>query len=79
MFKVGSAYVVIAFVLAQVADLVLPTFNAPFWVNQTIFFILALGFPIALVLAWALELTPSGIKLDANAQSIQPLLLRNRL
>ena len=74
VFKVGSAYVVIAFVLAQVADLVLPTFNAPFWVNQTIFFIFALGFPIALVLAWALELTPSGIKLDANAQSIQPLL-----
>jgi TolB-like protein len=73
VFKVGSAYVVIAFVLAQVADLVLPTFNAPFWVNQTIFFILALGFPIALVLAWALELTPGGIKLDANAQSIQPL------
>ena len=74
VFKVGSAYVVIAFVLAQVADLVLPTFNAPFWVNQTIFFMLALGFPIALVLAWAFELTPGGVKLDASAQSTQTLL-----
>jgi TolB-like protein len=73
VFKVGSAYVVIAFVLAQVVDLVLPTFNAPFWVIQTIFFILALGFPIALVLAWAFELTPSGMKLDANSQSIPTL------
>ncbi len=74
MFKVGSAYVVIAFVLAQVADLVLPTFNAPDWVNQTIFFVLALGFPVAIVLAWAFELTPSGIKLDSNVQSTQSLV-----
>ena len=73
VFKVGSAYVVIAFVLAQVADLVLPTFNAPSWVTPTIFFILGLGFPVAVVLAWAFELTPSGIKLDANAQSIPTL------
>jgi TolB-like protein len=73
VFKVGSAYVVVAFVLAQVADLVLPTFNAPSWVNQTIFFLLVLGFPVALVLAWALELTPDGIKRDTNAQSTPPL------
>jgi len=74
VFKVGSAYVVIAFVLAQVADLVLPTFNAPDWVNQTIFFVLALGFPVAIVLAWAFEITPSGIKLDSIAQSTQSLV-----
>jgi TolB-like protein len=73
VFKVGPAYVVIAFVLAQVADLVLPTFNAPSWVNQTIFFVLALGFPVALVMAWALELTPGGIKLESSIQSIQTL------
>ncbi len=73
MFKVGSAYVVIAFVLAEAADLVLPTFNAPSWVTQTIFFVLALGFPVAVLLAWAFELTPSGIKFDANAQSIPSL------
>jgi len=73
VFKVGSAYVVIAFVLAQVADLVLPTFNAPSWVNQTIFFMFALGFPVALLMAWALELTPDGIKLESSIQSTQTL------
>lgn len=73
VFKVGSAYVVVAFVLAQVADLVLPTFNAPDWVNQTIFFLLALGFPVALVLAWAFELTPGGIKPDPGLPAIEAL------
>ena len=73
VFKVGSAYVVVAFVLAQVADLVLPTFNAPDWVNQTIFFMLALGFPIALFLAWAFELTPAGIKPDPGLKAIEAL------
>lgn len=62
---------VVAFVLAQVADLVLPTFNAPDWVNQTIFFMLALGFPVALVLAWAFELTPGGIKPDTGLKAIE--------
>lgn len=70
VFKVGSAYVVVAFVLAQVADLVLPTFSAPSWVNQTIFFLLALGFPVAIVMAWALELTPDGIKRDTRSQPL---------
>ena len=67
VFKVGSAYIVVAFVLAEAADLILPTFDTPTWVIQTIFLILALGFPIAVVLAWALELTPDGIKVDRDA------------
>ena len=71
VFKVGAAYAVIAFVLAQVAQLALETFGTPDWVLQTIVLLLGLGFPIALVLAWAYELTPGGIKSDTGVQSAQ--------
>lgn len=71
VFKVGAAYAVIAFVLAQVAQLALETFGTPDWVLQTIVLLLGLGFPIALVLAWAYELTPGGIKSDAAVQPAQ--------
>ena len=69
VFKVGAAYAVIAFVLAQVAQLALETFGTPDWVLQTIVLLLGLGFPIALVLAWAYELTPGGIKSDAAVRT----------
>ena len=62
VFKVGAAYVVVAWLLIQVADIVLPTFSAPEWVDQTFTFLLILGFPVAVILAWAYEATPQGIK-----------------
>src|SRR5207248_7254802 len=46
----------------QVSSTVLPTFHAPEWVIQTLVVLVALGFPIALVIAWAFELTPEGLK-----------------
>ena len=51
--KVGSAYVLVAWVIIQLNDSVLPTFEAPPWVGQTIIFLLILGLPITLVIAWA--------------------------
>ena len=62
VFKVGVAYVVVAWLLLQLTDIVLPTFNAPSWVAQTITFVLLLGFPVAVFFAWAFELTPEGLK-----------------
>ncbi len=62
VFKVGAAYVVMAWVLIQFTDIVLPTFNSPDWVSRTITFFLILGFPVAVILAWAYEMTPQGIK-----------------
>ena len=53
--KVGSAYVIVAWVVIQLIDSVLPTFEAPNWVGQSLIFILLLGFPITLVIAWASE------------------------
>ncbi|MDX1443321.1 MAG: hypothetical protein R3270_06025 [Gammaproteobacteria bacterium] len=60
--KVALIYIVTAWVLAQVADLALPAFGAPEWVLRVFLFFLLLGFPVALIMAWALELTPEGVK-----------------
>ncbi len=64
VFKVGVAYLVVAWLAAQAAGLAFPTFEAPAWALRVFMFVLALGFPIALVLAWTLEVTPEGVKLD---------------
>ena len=62
VFKVGAAYLVVAWLLAQIVDVVLPTFDAPNWVSQTIILLLILLFPVILIVAWAFEITPEGIK-----------------
>ncbi len=62
VFRVAAAYAVAAWGAAQIADLVLENTAAPPWVMQVILLVLALGFPIALVLAWAFEVTPDGVK-----------------
>jgi adenylate cyclase len=61
VFQVAAAYAVVAWLLIQVADVVLPTFEAPDWVMQVFTFTLIAGFPVALVLAWAYDITPRGI------------------
>ncbi len=69
VFRVAAAYAVAAWGTAQIADLVLANTSAPPWVMQVILLVLALGFPIALVLAWAFEVTPDGVKRTATATS----------
>lgn len=70
VIHVGVACVVIAWLLAQVAELALDAFDAPDWVIQGILLVLALGLPLALFLAWALALTPAGInKVTKQSQS----------
>lgn len=71
VFRVAAVYAIVAWLIIQIAGEILPTFDAPQWVNQTIVLVLALGFPLALVLAWAFEMTPQGIKADAIAQPAQ--------
>ena len=62
VFRVAVAYVVVGWLIAQVADLVVDAFNLPDSFLQMIIVLLVLGFPIAVVLAWAFELTPDGVK-----------------
>jgi len=62
VFRVGVAYAIVAWLLVEVASVMLPTFKAPEWVMQVFTFLVILGFPLAMILAWAFELTPEGIK-----------------
>jgi TolB-like protein/Tfp pilus assembly protein PilF len=62
VYKVAVAYVVVAWLLIQAASILFPTFDAPSWVMKVFVALVAAGFPIALVVAWAFELTPEGIK-----------------
>ena len=62
VFRVGIAYLAIAWLFLQVADIVLSAFGPASWVMQALIVAFALGFPIALGIAWAFELTPDGVK-----------------
>jgi hypothetical protein len=64
--RVGAAYAIVAWLLVEVASVVLPTFEAPEWVMKVFTFLLILGVPVALIFAWAFELTPEGIKREAD-------------
>ena len=64
--RVAIAYVVAAWLLLQVADVVLNNIEAPSWVFQAILLLLIIGFPVALIFAWAFELTPEGIKKEKD-------------
>ena len=66
VFRVAIAYGVVAWVLAQIADLAFENFGAPDWVAKSVLFILVLGFPLAVIFAWAFELTPEGIKREKD-------------
>ncbi|MEY2520793.1 MAG: adenylate cyclase [Verrucomicrobiota bacterium] len=61
VYKVAVAYAVVSWLVIQISSTILPTFHTPEWVLQTLVVIVALGFPIALVLAWAFEITPEGL------------------
>jgi TolB-like protein len=62
VFKVGIAYAVVGWVLAQGASIFLPNFGAPAWVMPVFLGVMIAGFPIAVVFAWAFEMTPEGVK-----------------
>ena len=66
VFRVGIAYAVSAWVLLQIVDLVLENIATPEWVMQVFMLAVAIGFPIALLFAWAFEMTPEGIKLEKD-------------
>jgi len=75
VFRVGIAYAVVAWLVLQFADVVLNNITAPGWVFQAIMLLLAIGFPIVLVFAWAFEMTPEGLKKEKDvdrSQSIAP-------
>ncbi|MEL6869552.1 MAG: hypothetical protein AAFO81_07105 [Pseudomonadota bacterium] len=66
VFKVGIAYLVVSWIVLQVADVILGNIGAPPWLFKTLLMVIALGFPVALVMAWVFELTPDGLKRDSD-------------
>ncbi len=73
VFRVAGVYAVVAWVLIQVANNLVPALQLPAWTNSFIVLLLLIGFPIAIILAWAYEVTPDGIRSDAAAQTQQLL------
>ncbi|HXP33983.1 MAG TPA: hypothetical protein VN827_00385, partial [Chthoniobacterales bacterium] len=61
VYKVAVAYAVVAWLLVQIATQVFPFLEIPNWIVRLVIALVVIGFPIALVLAWAFELTPEGI------------------
>lgn len=70
VFRVAAAYAVVAWLVIQVAGTTLPAFDAPAWVLRVVIAAAVLGFPLALVLAWAYELTPDGVRRTDRAETV---------
>src|SRR5712692_827389 len=62
VYKVAAAYAIVAWLLIQGASILFPTFEAPAWVMKVFITAVIFGFPVALIFAWAFEITPEGIK-----------------
>ncbi len=64
VFKIGAAYVVVAWLAIQVVSIGFPAFDAPPWVLRVFILVALLGFPLSVVMAWVFDVTPGGVKLD---------------
>ena len=72
VYKVAVAYAVVGWVIAQVATQIFPFLEIPNWIVRLVIVLIAIGFPIALVIAWAFEATPEGIK---RTEDVDPVAL----
>jgi adenylate cyclase len=73
VFKVGAAYLVVAWLAVQAASIGFPAFDAPPWVLRIFILVALLGFPIAVVMAWVFDVTGEGVKLDVDTSGSKRL------
>ena len=66
VFKVAAAYLIVSWLILQIIGSIVPIIEAPDWVSKAILLLLIAGFPIALLFAWAFEMTPEGIKKESE-------------
>jgi len=71
--RVAVAYAIVGWLLVEVASVVLPTFEGPDWIMKVVTFLVIIGFPLALIFAWAFELTPEGLKLEKDVDRSQSI------
>jgi TolB-like protein/Tfp pilus assembly protein PilF len=76
VYKVAVAYAVVAWLLIQVATQVFPFFEIPNWAVRFVVLLIVIGFPIALIIAWAFELTPEGLKRTDSVEAARAALRR---
>jgi TolB-like protein/Flp pilus assembly protein TadD len=76
VYRVAVVYAVVAFVIWQAAEIAFPALNLPPWTLTFVVVLTLLGFPIALVLAWAFDITPEGVKRTAPGAGAAPLSTR---
>src|SRR4026208_895854 len=79
VYKVAIAYAVIAWLVMQIATQVFPFLEIPNWAIRLVIMLIVIGFPIALVIAWAFELTPEGLKRTESADELPKKSDRNRV
>ncbi|NIR46041.1 MAG: hypothetical protein GWN99_16570 [Gemmatimonadetes bacterium] len=77
VWRAAIAYAAGSFVLLQLAEIVLPAFEAPDWALRLLVVVTLLGFPVALVLAWVYEITPQGIRRTQDAEGGGPQTLQS--
>jgi TolB-like protein/Tfp pilus assembly protein PilF len=75
VFQVAVGYLAAAWLLVQVTATILPAFDLPVWALRFVVLLFALGFPIALLMAWSLQLTPDGVRLDVSSASGKGMLV----
>ena len=73
VFKVGIVYFAVAWLLLQVSDTLGPALHLPEWFVSAVAFLLILGFPVALIFAWAFDLTPEGLKRESEGDPAAPI------
>jgi hypothetical protein len=71
VFQVAALYAVMAWLIIQVIDVINDPLKLPEWLDTVVIVLLAVGFPIALILAWAFDLTPEGIMPEADARTVE--------
>jgi len=73
VFKVAAAYIIVSWLLLQVSDTLVPALHLPGWFHSGVALMLILGFPIAMIFAWAFELTPEGLKKEKEIERSQSI------
>jgi len=71
VFRVGAAYLAVTWLVLQILDVVRDILVLPDWLGRYTLFALLIGFPFALILAWAYELTPEGVKATDDVEVAQ--------
>ena len=73
VLRMAVLYAIAAWLIMQVAEVIMDLANLPDWIGPTILGLLAVGFPIALIFSWFYELTPEGISLEKNVDRAESI------